>query len=535
MAVIAPLSRSGTWESTRLRRLILGILFVGLAGIAACNLLLPDEFVVNAPIAHMLFGRGIDAPTEDLVDSRLKAASGHSVQIWADGIAGARFMRFTPAGDLIVSQPADGRLLLVLADRDGDGRSDGKRTLLADLDRPHGFDFRAGFLYVGETGSIARVAFAEEGPGTARTEGDVVRIVEGIPSGGNHWSRTLRFGPDGGLYVSVGSSCNVCEEKDPRRAALLRYEPDGSGEEIYASGLRNSVGFDWQPGTDLLYATDNGRDLLGDETPPCELNSIDRKGFYGWPYAYGDKVSDPDFGPGNEDRVAGSLAPAHPFRAHNAPLGITFVRHPDAAADLQGAALVALHGSWNRTVKDGYKVVSLHWDERGRITERDFLTGFNIADDVIGRPVDIAEGPEGDYFVSDNYAGVIYRVARKGMAGGLSTSASPSALGNRSSGSTPTDDEIAADLLMAIDAPTRARLEARGATLFAERACGTCHLAEQAGPGVVVKRLQELNQRFTVESMTRFFATPQPPMPVVDLPAADRRALAIHVLGRYGN
>jgi glucose/arabinose dehydrogenase len=231
-----------------------------------------------------------------------------------------------------------------------------------------------------------------------------------------HGSNGVMFGPDGRLYLNVGSSCNVCDEEDPRRGAILRFEADGSGEEIYASGLRNSAGFDWRPGTDELFATENGRDLLGDDEPPCELNRIVRNGFYGWPYANGDNRPDPDFGPGNEARIAASIPPVHPFRAHNAPLGITFVRSDSPPAGYRGAALVALHGSWNRTTLDGYKVVSLHWDEQDRITERDFLTGFQIDLDVIGRPVDIAEGPDGAFYVSDDYAGAIYLVTPVGAS-----------------------------------------------------------------------------------------------------------------------
>ena len=169
------------------------------------------------------------------------------------------------------------------------------------------------------------------------------------------------------MYVSIGSSCNVCREEDPRRATLMRFRPDGSAGEVFASGLRNAVGFDWRPGTGELFATDNGRDLLGDGFPPCELDRVEPGRFYGWPIANGDRVPDPDFGTGEEVRIAASMPPAHGFGAHTAPLGITFVRSESAPPEYRGAALVALHGSWNRTTKAGYKVVSLHWDDAGRI------------------------------------------------------------------------------------------------------------------------------------------------------------------------
>ena len=156
-----------------------------------------------------------------------------------------------------------------------------------------------GWLYVAETGAVRRVRYNAL---SRTTQGELETIVSDLPTGG-HWTRTVRFGPDGWMYVSIGSSCNVCIEDDKRRAAIVRYRPDGTGEELYATGLRNSVGFDWQPRTGALFATDNGRDHLGDDLPPCELNRVDRGGFYGWPYAYGDRVPDPKFGAGHEDRI----------------------------------------------------------------------------------------------------------------------------------------------------------------------------------------------------------------------------------------
>jgi glucose/arabinose dehydrogenase len=376
----------------------------------ACRYVLPERYAVNAPLGSLLFQRGIEAPEESVLGSRIRAADGFEIGLYARGVSNARVLRFTPDGDLLVSQPRENRIALLERDADGDGHADGLRPLLEGLTAPHGIDLHDGWLYVGETDGVRRIRFDSA---SRTTRGELERIVE-LPAGGTHWSRTVRIGPDGGLYVSVGSSCNVCKEVDPRRAALLRFHPDGSGQEIYASGLRNAVGFDWRPTDGALYAVDNGRDLLGDDFPPCELDRVVEGGFYGWPYANGANVPDPDFGEGAAARIAEAIPPEHAFRAHNAPLGIHFVRGDRVPPEYRGAALVALHGSWNRTHKDGYKVVSLHWRDAGRIEERDFVTGFLLDEDVIGRPVDVAEGPDGAFYISDDYAGAIYRVAYRG-------------------------------------------------------------------------------------------------------------------------
>ena len=387
-------------------RILLSLVVLLAAGVGACNVLLPERYAVNAPILQML--RGAAPPEADVIQSRLVVPEGFSVAAYASGLPNARFLRFTPTGDLLVSQPRAGHVSLLERDANADGRADGTRVLIGDLNRPHGLELHDGWLYIAEMDAIGRVRFDAA---ARRLLGEYERIATGLPSGGNHWSRTVRIGPDGMLYVSVGSSCNVCEERDPRRAAILRFQADGSEPELYATGLRNAVGFDWRPGTGELFATDNGRDLLGDNFPPCELNRVERGGFYGWPFANGDRVPDPDLGAGNEERIEGSIPPVHGFAAHTAPLGIAFLREESTPPELVGSALVALHGSWNRTEKDGYKVVSLHWAEDGSIRERDFLVGFEVDEDVIGRPVDVAQGPDGMIYVSDDFAGMVYRVA----------------------------------------------------------------------------------------------------------------------------
>jgi len=508
---------------------------IGIAGTVGCQFLLahlPERYAVNGPLEQMLLGRGTEPPPPSQVRERLRVPPGFAIELYAKGLPNARFLRFTPTGDLLVSQPRSGRVALLERDANGDGRPDAVRPLLEGLNRPHGLDFLGDWLYVAEGDAIARIRYDAA---ARETRGPVERVVVGLPSGGNHWTRTVRFGPDGLMYVTVGSSCNVCIETDRRRAVMLRYQPDGSAEEILATGLRNSVGFDWQPGTGDLYATDNGRDLLGDDIPPCELNRIVRGGFYGWPFAYGDRVPDPEFGAGREAEIAASIPPSHGFTAHNAPLGMTFLRGSALPEAWRGAALVALHGSWNRTHKDGYKVVSLHWRPDGRIEQRDFATGFLDGEAVIGRPVDVAEGPDGAIYVSDDYAGAIYRITQapatsppmqsdrleyppQGAAGAAQRGEAERSSSERAPAQQPTQEAAQ-----------------RGRALWEAHACARCHDPQRAEAGVVPVPLTGLSARYDVETLSAFLAAPTPPMPLFPLDPAQRRDLAAFLLHEHGS
>jgi hypothetical protein len=292
-----------------------------------------------------------------------------------------------------------------------------------------------------------------------------------------------------------------------------------------ATGLRNSVGFDWQPETGDLYATDNGRDLLGDDFPPCELNRIVSGGFYGWPFANGARVPDPDFGAGREEEIAGSIPPVHEFRAHNAPLGIHFLRGEHWPPPYRHAAIVALHGSWNRTRKDGYEVVSLHWGADGAIEERRFAAGFLREDgEVIGRPVDVAEGPDGAVYVSDDYAGAIYRIARTGATRRVRTAG---AAGAAAQGLGP-------DPLAGLPVSEREAAQERGAASYETHQCARCHDAERAEPGVIPVPLdaERLRSKYDIERLSAYLLAPTPPMPAFPLEESERRDLAGFLLAR---
>jgi glucose/arabinose dehydrogenase len=380
-----------------------------LAGFFACRLFLPERFAVNAPVAGIFLGAKPPEKTE--LEKRMKLPPGFSLTLYADGIPNARFLHFTANGDLLVTSPREGAVFLVERDANGDGRADGVKKLVTGLDAPHGLEIVGDWLYVAETGAVKRVFFDAA---TRATHGEIQTVLPGLPTGGNHWTKTIAQGPDGWMYLSMGSTCNVCLETEPRRATIARFKTGASDYETYATGLRNAVGFDWRPADGALYATDNGRDLLGDDVPPCELDKIEQGKFYGWPFVLGNGDLDPDVGSQGGDKVAAAVPPAHAFGAHTAPLGIHFYRGSSFPERYRGQAFVALHGSWNRSKKSGYKVVSLEWRADGSIAESDFLTGFEVNEDVIGRPVDVRDGPDGALYVSDDFAGAIYRIGYRG-------------------------------------------------------------------------------------------------------------------------
>lgn len=327
--------------------------------------------------------------------------NGYILRPYVKNLKAPRFMHVTKTGDLLVTEPSKGDLILIPYQK-----PEQKRVLLSGLNKPHSMDIYDQYLYVAEENAIGRIKYDAN---TGRTIGTYERIINHIPADGGHWTRTIKFGPDGFGYVSIGSSCNACIEKNPLRASISRFKPGEDHLTIYARGLRNSVGFDWS--TDgSLYATENSRDFLGDHFPPEELNLIKDNQFYGWPYANGDRVPDPQFGVGHEQIIKESQIPVFQFAAHQAPLGITFIKNPDSP--LYKKALVAFHGSWNSSVKVGYKVISLSF-ENGSITQDDFITGFLKNGKVIGRPVHIVEGKDGELYLSDDFNGVIYLIEKQ--------------------------------------------------------------------------------------------------------------------------
>lgn len=496
-----------------MKRFLLGVLVMVIL-LASLPLVLMVTGTIDSTslrmAANVLIGLTGPATNVHVVEQRYRVPAGFALQLYTGDIPRARFLRFTPTGDLLVSRPHEGDIVLLRRDADGDGSPDGMAPLLEGLRRPLGLDFHGDWLYVAESNRIGRIRFDSA---TGTVVGDYHSLVDGLTDNGNHWSKTIRFGPDGMLYLAQGSTCNVCQEEDPRRATMMRFRADGGDAEILATGLRNSVGFDWAPWDGALYATDNGRDLMGDDFPPCELNHIRQGRFYGWPYFNGDNIPDPSMGPDPQAGQRQPTAPVHGFRPHNAPLGMTFIDAGGWPEGYQRTALAALHGSWNRSEPDGYKMVSLHWTEDG-IEERDFLSGFNLAGDISGRPVDVAQGPDGAIYISDDYAGAIYRV----VPGGSTVAA----FSQRTRPTASRLDTRPPDWLAGADLPTMAQ---RGEALYQRYSCRSCH--EQ---GENPKSLEGLSQRLGYTAVIDILRAPQSPMPVYPLTETEMRELAVFLL-----
>ncbi len=316
-------------------------------------------------------------------------------------------MTLDPAGTLLASLPGEGRVV-ALPDRDADGRADRVVTVARGLHLPHGLAFRQGQLYVAETGRILRFRYD---PATL-TARDPVAVVSDLPLGARHWTRTIAFGPDGGLYVAVGSSCDVCRERDRRRAAIVRYDADGAGERLFATGLRSVVGMAFDPVTGALWATVNERDWKSGGAPPDSVTEVRDGASYGWPDCYasaGRFAPDPEFR--GSGRCAGMTSPTLEIPPHSAPLGLTVYAGRQFPERYRGSLFVAYHGSRaGVTPVSGYRIARITRRGDGPPRVEDFATGWYREGRVFGRPVDLLVGRDGALYISDDHAGVIHRV-----------------------------------------------------------------------------------------------------------------------------
>lgn len=330
-----------------------------------------------------------------------------TAEVYASGLSRPRFLTFGPDGVLYVAEAGGGRVTALPADP-STGKAARHVTAASGLQSPNSLAFVGNTLYVGEISHVARMMV--DASMRASNQQD---IITDLPPDGNHVTRTVLIGPDGNLYVSIGSSCNVCIESDPHRASVWVYNPDGSGGRRYVYGLRNAVGMAINPITHEIWVTNNGRDLMGDNTPPETIYALREGANYGWPGCHAGDIIDPDFG--SPGACNGVEQPLVKMQAHSAPLGLVFYSATKFPASYRGL-FVAFHGSWNRSVPTGYKIIFLPLDGAGHIAgpPQDFATGWLHNGAMSGRPVGLAVGPDGALYVSDDSAGLVYRISYSG-------------------------------------------------------------------------------------------------------------------------
>ena len=326
---------------------------------------------------------------------------GFTIEVYAD-VPKARSLALGDRGTLFVSTRRGRSVYAVVENDDGSTRT---IEILDGMNTPNGIAFHEGDLYVAEIDRVFRYRDVEDRL-EAMPEGELLDID--LPSDRHHGWRYIGIGPDEKLYISIGAPCNVCEEF--AYAQIIRVNPDGSEREIYASGIRNSVGFTWHPDTDELWFTDNGRDMMGDDIPPCELNHAPRQGLhFGFPYCHGGDIPDPKYGVRRSCETF--TPPVQKLGPHVAPLGLKFYTGGMFPPEYRGQLFIAEHGSWNRSKKIGYRVTLVRLDGDRAVSYEPFADGWLQNEQFSGRPVDLLVKEDGSLLVSDDYAGKIYRIA----------------------------------------------------------------------------------------------------------------------------
>ena len=337
---------------------------------------------------------------------QLRLPSGFSISIFAENLPNARTLALGDNGIVFVGTRQQGSVYAV-QDSNNDEVADKYYTLATDLYMPNGVAYKNGTLYVAQPHRIIRfdnITQQLEYPPKPKI------VYKNLPSDKHHGWKYLRFGADNKLYSAVGAPCNICEPSKKIYSSLFRVNTDGSDFEMIATGVRNTVGFDWHPETKELYFTENGRDHLGDDVPPDELNKWTQKGqHFGYPYCHAGELLDPEFG--KDKNCADFIAPEWKFKAHNAPLGMRFYNGNQFPKEYKNQLFVAQHGSWNRSVPDGYRIALVKFKEGKPVSEEAFISGWLTKDEkVLGRPTDILELPDGSLLIADDNRGVIYKV-----------------------------------------------------------------------------------------------------------------------------
>lgn len=337
----------------------------------------------------------------------IKLPPGFAIELWAR-VSNARQMALGATNDkggvLYVGSRGAGTVHAVRFD--GAYRAGTVIRIAAGLEMPSGLAWRNGALYVG---AVNRVLRYDDIDRRLESAPPPVVVTDSLPRDAHHGWKFIAFGPDGKLYVPVGAPCNICEPGDPY-AAMLRMNADGTGREIFASGIRNSVGFDWSPVDGALWFTDNGRDMLGDDLPPDELNRAPRAGMhFGYPYCHGGEIADPEYG--TRRKCAEFEPPAQKLGAHVASLGMRFYTGTMFPAEYRNQIFIAEHGSWNRSKKIGYRIALVRVKDGKAVSYESFASGWLRGESAWGRPADVLVLPDGSLLVADDHAGAIYRIS----------------------------------------------------------------------------------------------------------------------------
>jgi glucose/arabinose dehydrogenase len=336
---------------------------------------------------------------------QLKLPPGFSISVYAEGVEEARAMALSPEGTLYVGSMGD--KVFALPDADGDGKADEVITVARGLQLPVGVDYKDGDLYVSSIDRIVKLPGIER---RLKAPPSPVLVSAKFPPDRAHGWKFIKFGPDGLLYVPVGAPCNICERADSRYSSIMRMRPDGSRLEVFAHGVRNSVGFDWHPQTKELWFTENGRDRLGDDLPPDELNRAAAKGMhFGFPYCHGRGILDPQFGQGK--RCQDFVPAAMDLGPHVAALGMRFYAGSMFPSAYRGRIFIAEHGSWNRSSPVGYRITTVRLQGDQPVEYKVFAEGWLQGPRAWGRPADVLVRQDGSLLVSDDEANAIYRIS----------------------------------------------------------------------------------------------------------------------------
>jgi glucose/arabinose dehydrogenase len=401
--------------------------FIRMASVCACALLLcgrasaqptPTEYRESSQHVHVV------VPEQQKVDSsvvqKLRVPAGFAVEIVAQDLGNPRMIAVSNEGNVYITNPKKGEVMML---RDSDlGREGASPQTVVELEDVHGITIHNEKLYLATVHSVFVADLLQDG-----TAGAPRLVVTGLGDGGQHENRTLAFGPDGKLYVSVGSTCNACEEIEGKHAAMIQFNADGTGRHTFAIGLRNTIGFGWHPETRDFWGMDHGSDWRGNDVPPEELNRIVNGGNYGWPYCYGKQRVDemihttPE-GQTLEQYCAKTIPSVLEYQAHSAPMAMFFYNGTQFPAEYRGDAFVAMRGSWNRNPPAGYKLVRIRFDGGRPVEFQDFVTGF-ISEDgksFLGRLVGVAGARDGSLLFTDDTNGVLYRVRHTGAGGAVS-------------------------------------------------------------------------------------------------------------------